>query len=192
MDGLDRLRATLRDAPVVDMGDYDYVVTPVTDGIPPVEPELLQEVVTTIAEVADVEAADKIVAPEAMGIHHATALSMETGTPFVVVRKRSYGLPGEVNVHQETGYAESELYVNYVDEGDRVVVVDDMFSTGGTLTAVCDALESIEAEILDAVTVLSRGDPAPDLPTDLAHLLWIDLQDGEVVVREEPPDDDPS
>lgn len=190
MDGLDRLRATLRDAPVVDMGDYDYVVTPVTDGIPPVDPDLLREVATAIAGVADVEAADKIVAPEAMGIHHATALSMETGTPFVVVRKRSYGLPGEVSVHQETGYAESELYVNYVEAGDRVVVVDDMFSTGGTLTAVCDALDSIGAEVLDAVTVLRRGHATPDLPTDLTSLLWIDLDEGEVVVREDPPDEE--
>ena len=46
---------------------------------------------------------------EAMGIHLATALSLETGIPFVVVRKRQYGLPGEVAVHQTTGYSQGEL-----------------------------------------------------------------------------------
>lgn len=187
MDGLDRLRRTLREAPVVDRDGYDYLVTPVTDGIPPVEPALLEEVAAAMADAADVESADKIVAPEAMGIHHATALSLETGTPFVVVRKRSYGLPGEVSVRGETGYSESDLYVNCVEAGDRVVVVDDMFSTGGTLSAVCEAVESTGAELLDAVVVLRRGDAVPDLPTDLTHLLWIDLEDGEVVVREDPP-----
>lgn len=170
---------------MVPFDDYDYVVTPVTDGIPPVEPQLLGEIAGELARVTAVEDADKIVTPEAMGIHHATALSMETGTPFVVVRKRSYGLPGEVAVHGETGYSESELYVNYVEAGDRVVVVDDLFSTGGTLRAVCGALESIGAELLDVAVVLRKGDGEPDLPTDLTHLLWIDVKDGEVRIREE-------
>lgn len=182
---LDRLRQALADAPVVPFEDYHYVVTPVTDGIPPVEPELLREIAEELARVTAVEEADKIVTPEAMGIHHATALSLETGTPFVVVRKRSYGLEGEVPVHQETGYSESELFVNYVEAGDRVVVVDDLFSTGGTLTAVCGALESIGAELLDVAVVLRKGDEEPDLPADLTHLLWMDVEEGEVVIREE-------
>ena len=47
-----------------------------------------------------------------MGIPLATALSIKTGIPFVVVRKRSYGLEGECQVHQQTGYSENELYIN--------------------------------------------------------------------------------
>ena len=48
-----------------------------------------------------------------MGIHLATALSLEVGVPFVVVRKRKYGLPGELAVHQTTGYSKGELYINF-------------------------------------------------------------------------------
>ncbi|WP_254535780.1 hypoxanthine/guanine phosphoribosyltransferase [Halomarina litorea] len=184
MPDLTRLKASLRSAPVVDRDGYDYMVHPVTDGIPRVEPDLLREVARALATVADLEGVDYLVTPEAMGIHHATALSLETDLPFVVVRKRSYGLDGEVAVHQTTGYGEDELYLNGVEAGDRVCVVDDMLSTGGTLAAVCTALGEAGAEVVDVVTVLRRDDGIPDLPVDPSSLLRVEVVDGEVRIEE--------
>lgn len=179
-----RLKRSLREATVVAFDDYQYLVHPVTDGIPLVDPPLMEEIVEGIQTVADLGRVDKIVAPEAMGIHHATALSLETGIPFVVVRKRSYGLDGEVAVHQRTGYAESELYINNVQPGDRVVFIDDMFSTGGTLEAVCSALLDIGADLVDVVVVLCRGPVETELPVDVKWLLEVEVVDGEVIVHE--------
>ncbi|MGM0591180.1 MAG: hypoxanthine/guanine phosphoribosyltransferase [Halobacteriota archaeon] len=180
---MERLTASLRRAPVVRRGDYHYLVHPVTDGIPLVEPALLREVVAGIRDVATLGGVDKIVTPEAMGIHHATALSLDTGIPFVVVRKRSYGFDDEVAVHQRTGYDEGELYLNNVHADDRVVVVDDVFSTGGTLEAVCSAIVDIGAELVDAVVVLRRGrESTADLPVPVKSLVDVDVVDGDVVV----------
>ena len=184
MPTLDRLRESLRSAPVVDIDGYDYMVHPVTDGIPRVEPALLREVARGVAEVATLADVDYLVTPEAMGIHHATALSLETDLPFTVVRNRRYGLDDEVAVHQTTGYGESDLYLNGVETGDRVVVVDDMFSTGGTLAAVCDALGTAGADVVDVVTVLRRGDGDPDLPVEPKSLLRVAVEDGRVVIEE--------
>lgn len=187
---LDRLREAIETAPVVDMGDYDYVVTPVTDGVPAVDPDVLREVAAAFADLADFSDVDYIVTPEAMGIHHATALSFETGVPFVVVRKRSYGLPGERAVHQETGYGESELYLNGVEDGDRVVVVDDMLSTGGTLQAVCGALGDAGADVAAVLTVLRRDDDPGEFPVEPRSLLRIAVEDGEVSVTDTDALDD--
>ena len=174
---------SLREAPVVDRDGYEYFVHGVTDGVPDVEPAVLQAVVSGIQDCVDLEAVEKIVAPEAMGIHHATALSLETEIPFVVVRKRSYGFPDEVAVHQETSYGESELYVNGIEAGDKVVLVDDVLSSGGTIEAVHDALESIGAELIDVVVVLRRVDVDHDeLPLEVTSLLEVQIEDGEVVV----------
>lgn len=182
MARFERLERSLRRAPIVERNGYDYVVHPVTDGIPLVEPALLREIAAGVAAITDLDAIDKIVTPEAMGIHHATAVALETDVPFVVVRKRSYGLDGEVSVHQRTGYSESDLYVNNVREGDRVLFLDDVFSTGGTLEAVCAAIEDIGAELGDVVVVLRRGDPDIDLSVDIKSLVDIDIVDGEVVI----------
>ena len=48
-----------------------------------------------------------------MGIHLATALSLATDIPFVIIRKRQYGLAGEKEIRsQKTGYGSSKLYIN--------------------------------------------------------------------------------
>lgn len=181
---MERLKRSLRDPMVVPFDDYHYLVHPVTDGIPLVEPALLTEIVEDIRAIVDLEGVEKIVTPEAMGVHHATALSLDTGIPFVVVRKRSYGIEGEVAVHQRTGYGENELYINNVQPGDRVVFVDDMFSTGGTLEAVCSALLDIGAELVDVVVVFCRGPVDTDLPVEVKWLLEVEIVDGDVVIHD--------
>ena len=184
---METLKRTLREAPVVDRDGYQYFVHPVTDCLPEVEPALLREIATALAERVDVDAVDKIITPEAMGIHHAVALSMELDVPFVVARKRDYGFDDEVAVHQATGYAEGELYVNGVGEGDRLLLVDDVVSTGGTLRAMCDALAETGADLVGALVVIERAtdEPRVDLPVEVTSLVTVDVVDGEVVIVDE-------
>ncbi|OAQ51895.1 adenine phosphoribosyltransferase [Natrinema mahii] len=179
-----RLLESLDDAPIIDKDGYEYLVHPISNGVPQLDPALLREVVVEVMRTADLEV-DKIVAPEAMGIHLATALSLQADVPLVVIRKRAYGLEGEVSLHQETGYSESEMYINDVEPGDRVVIVDDMLSTGGTLAAICDALDGIGAEIADIVVVLRKvGESAlDDTAYEATSLVDITVEDGEVTVH---------
>lgn len=178
---MDRLVQSLREAPVVSRGKYEYFVHPVTDGIPSVEAALLREIAVGVERVADLKDVDRILTAEAMGIHHAAAVSLETDVPFSVARKRSYGFDDEVAVHQETGYSEDELYINGVEPGERVLLLDDVFSTGGTLEALHDALVELGAEPTEVVVVIRRGDE-DDLPVPVRHLVRVDVRDGEVHV----------
>lgn len=176
------------DAPIVrkekDGEVYEYFVHPITDGVPPLDPEVMREVVVGIVRRADVENIDAVVAPEAMGIHIGTAVSLATDVPLVVVRKRSYGFDDELSLSQETGYSESEMFLNSIGEGDRVLLVDDVLSTGGTLSAVHDALESAGAEVVDTVVVIEKGEQ-PELGFEVESLIRADVEDGEVVVGED-------
>ena len=182
---MERLRRSLDEAPIIDKDGYDYLVHPISNGVPMLEPELLREVTVGVMRVAALADVDKIVAPEAMGIHIATALSLQTDIPLVVIRKRKYGLDGEVALHQTTGYSESEMYINDVEEGDTVLLVDDLLSTGGTLLAICDALTEIGAEIADVVVVLRKvgGSALENSPYEATSLMDITVEDGEVVVH---------
>ncbi|ELY68772.1 hypoxanthine/guanine phosphoribosyltransferase [Natrinema versiforme] len=184
---MEKLLESLDDAPIIDKDGYEYLVHPISNGVPQLDPTLLREVVTEVMQTADLDV-DKIIAPEAMGIHLATALSLQTDIPLVVIRKRPYGLEGEVSLHQETGYSESEMYINDVEDGDRVVIVDDMLSTGGTLAAICDALDGIGADIVDIVVVLRKvGDSAlDDTKYDATSLVDITVENGEVTVHSKP------
>lgn len=182
---LEPLARSLREAPIVDRDGYEYFVHGVTDGVPPVEPSVLRAIADGIRERVDLESVDALVAPEAMGIHHGTALSLATDVPLAVVRKRSYGFPDEVAVHQETSYGESELFLNGIHAGDRVVVVDDVLSSGGTIEAVCEALEAVDAEIVDVVVVLRRVDADHDaVSREVTSLLDVRVRDGALEVLE--------
>ncbi|MFC6973970.1 hypoxanthine/guanine phosphoribosyltransferase [Halomicroarcula sp. GCM10025709] len=188
---MDKLKASLLEAPIIEKDGYHYFVHPISDGVPMLRPELLREIVIKIIRKAEIDGVDKIVTPAAMGIHLSTAVSLMTDIPLVVVRKRQYGLDGEVSLSQVTGYSESEMYVNDVYEGDRVLVLDDVLSTGGTLAALTGALEDIGADICDVVCVIKKEDGPNKLDEagyDAKTLINVTVEDGEVVVVDENGD----
>ncbi len=150
------------EAPIYKRGDYNYFIHPITDGVPEVRPDLIREVVTHIIRTANLDV-DKIVTIEAMGIHIGTGLSLFTDIPLVIIRKRKYGLPGEIEVSQVTGYSKGQLYLNGISPGDRVIIVDDVISTGGTAFATLGALRAAGAEVVDFVAVIERGEGAEKL-----------------------------
>ncbi|MEF8829105.1 MAG: hypoxanthine/guanine phosphoribosyltransferase [Haloarcula sp.] len=180
---MEKLRESLHEAPIIDKDGYAYLVHPLSNGVPMLEPELLREVVVGVTRAADL-GVDKIVAPEAMGIHIATALSLQTDIPLVVIRKRSYGLDDEVPLHKTTGYSESEMFINDIEAGDDLLIVDDLLSTGGTMASICEALDDIGANISDIVVVFRKqGESALD-DTDYEVTSLVDIsvdQDGVTI-----------
>lgn len=177
-----RLEEAFLNSPVVDFGGYPYFVNPMSDGIPRVDRDLLDEVADAILEVADMDC-DLILAPEAMGIPLAVMVTERTGIPFAVIRKREYGLPGEISLNHVTGYSGSPMYINYVSPGDRVMIVDDVVSTGGTLRAVVGSLRAAGAVVTEVVTVFSKCDDQERLSSELGipvrSLLSVSSKDGK-------------
>lgn len=182
---MERLRASLEGVPIVDFEDYRYFVHPITDGVPAVEPALLRDVTNEIVRRVDFDDVDRILVPEAMGIHVGTALSMQVDVPLAIARKRSYGLDGEVGVAQVTGYDENELYLNGIDADDAVVVVDDVISTGGTMRAIVSALDAIDADLRRFVAVFDKRptDAIADEPVEPLSLLRVEIVDDRLVTR---------
>ena len=182
---LENFRKSLEVAPIVKMGDYDYFVHPVTDGIPFMEASVMKEIIDRMQNMGDFEC-DYIVAPEAMGIPLAVPLSLRTGIPYNVVRKRRYRLPGEVSVHQVTGYSEKEMYINGLGSGDRIVIVDDVISTGGTMRALVLAFRQMGVRIVDIIVVVEKGDNREKFETELnakiKTLVKVEVRDGKLVV----------
>ncbi len=184
---LEHLRASLPGTPVVKFGDYSYFVHPITDGIPLGDPKVLDEVTTEMAGMADWRRVDKIVTAESMGFPLAALLSVKTGRPYVFIRKRQYGLPGETSLKKTTGYSKTDMFINNVRRGDRVVFVDDVVSTGGTLSAIVTALRSLGAVVADVLIVF---DKAPDkaavekeIGLPIKTLLAVEVRDGKLVER---------
>jgi adenine phosphoribosyltransferase len=184
---LERLRASLKDVPVVRFGDYDYFVHPITDGLPLGRPEVLEEVLVELARIGHWDRVDKIVTAESMGFPLAAGLSLRVHKPYVFIRKRKYGLPGEVSLKQTTGYAKTDMFINNVHRGDRVVFVDDVVSTGGTLLAIAKALRTIGAELVDVLIVFEKTHEKARMEKELGltikTLMKVDVVKGVLVER---------
>jgi len=182
---MERLQESVKTAPIIDKDGYSYLIHPVSNCVPALDPELLREIVVRIIRKAELENIDKIVTPEAMGIHLSTAVSLMTDIPLVVIRKRKYGLDGEVSLAKSTGYSESEMYINDVAAGDRILVLDDLISTGGTMRAIVQALDDIGCDIVDIVIAIRKvgGENALEgIDHPVKTLIDIEVSDGEVTI----------
>ena len=183
---LEEVKKSLEASPIVKKGDYNYFVNPISDGVPAMDPKMLRELSLAVHKYADLDV-DKIVAVEAMGIHLATALSLATDIPFVVIRKRQYGLEGEHQVHQKTGYGSSELFINDLHAGEKILLIDDVVSTGGTLIALIDTLKELDLEIKSIVAVIEKGEGKEIVEKqtgmDVLSIVKLDVIDGKVVIE---------
>jgi adenine phosphoribosyltransferase len=164
---ISELTQSLQDAPIVKKGNYYYVIHPITDGVPSITPKLLREVSYNISkELKNYTPFDRIVTIEAMGIPLATLASIHFNIPFTIIRKRSYGLPDEVSVQQITGYSKSNLFINGIKKGDKIVIVDDVLSTGGTLRAVITAFQKIQATIKTIIIAIDKGNCTREISSE--------------------------
>jgi len=92
---------------------------------------------------------DAVAAAEARGFIFAAPLAIELGIGFVPIRKRGK-LPSRVHsltYQLEYGNDTVEMHVDAMSPGHRVLLVDDLLATGGTMKACCELVEQTGATI---------------------------------------------
>jgi adenine phosphoribosyltransferase len=92
---------------------------------------------------------DVVVGIEARGYFFAPAVALALGTGFVPVRKPKK-LPCEVEFWEydlEYGTDRLEIHRDAIENGQRVLVVDDVLATGGTAAAVARLVEKLGGNI---------------------------------------------
>lgn len=93
---------------------------------------------------------DKIVAPESRGFIFGMPLAYNLHKGFIPARKKGK-LPREVvgeEYELEYGTASIEIHKEDIQPGDKVVIVDDLIATGGTVEAIAKLLEKMGAEVV--------------------------------------------
>jgi adenine phosphoribosyltransferase len=108
---------------------------------------------------------DYIITPEAKSIPLAYEMARQSGKPYIVIRKgvKVYmGNPLEVSVRSITTQKEQKLYLGEDEvaliKGKKVLIVDDVISTGESLIAVRKLVEAAGAIEAATCAVLAEGD----------------------------------
>ena len=121
---------------------------------------------------------DKIIALESRGFIFGSPIAYELRKPMVLVRKAGK-LPRETvsqSYNLEYGSATVEIHKSSINPGDKVILIDDLIATGGTLQAAAKLVEALGGEIVKAVALVElRGfDARSRLDFDIETVLSYD------------------
>lgn len=122
-------------------------------------PAAFQRVVKAFADEFRAARPTAIVAAEARGFIFAAPLALELNAAFIPVRKPGK-LPFETRkFHYELEYGTDvlEMHVDAIDPGQRVLVVDDLLATGGTVQACLKLAQDGGAEVVGCAFVIELG-----------------------------------
>lgn len=99
---------------------------------------------------------DLVVGIESRGFIFGTALAYKLGAGFVPVRKPGK-LPAETlaaSYELEYGTNTIEIHLDGIEKGQKVLVVDDLLATGGTVKATCSLVKQLGGEIVGLAFVI--------------------------------------
>ena len=137
---------------------------------------------------------DMVAAAEARGFIFAGPLALRLGAGFAPIRKPGK-LPYEMHsfaYELEYGTDELEIHIDGVSAGQRVLLVDDLLATGGTMEACCRLLEKCGAEIVGCsfLLELTALGGASRLNTYSVHSVltyWQDDREAELGIQNRRP-----
>lgn len=145
--------------------------------------ELVQAVSKALAKKLASLEYDVLVTAEAKSIPLIHALSVDTGKPYIVLRKAYKPYMGDALESETLSITTGAPQTLYLDEKDRkliagkkVIVVDDVISTGSTLQGMSLIMQKANAEVAAQAAILTEGDRAKWTGViSLGHLpVWLD------------------
>jgi len=129
--------------------------------------ELVQACAEALAEKLASVDFDILVTAEAKSIPIAHALSVATEKPYVILRKSYKPYMGDALKSETLSITTGEPQTLYLDEKDReliqgkkVVILDDVISTGSTLQGMHMILEKAGADVVAKAAILTEGERA--------------------------------
>jgi adenine phosphoribosyltransferase len=142
---IDDLRARIREVPDFPKpGILFYDITTLLK-----DPIAFRDVIDRMAEQVGSAQVDLVVGMESRGFIFSAPLAYKLGAGFVPVRKLGK-LPAEtieVEYSLEYGTATLEIHRDAITEGQRVLIVDDLLATGGTVMGTIELVRRLGGEI---------------------------------------------
>ena len=99
---------------------------------------------------------DMLAGIESRGFLVAAPLASRLGLGFTMIRKKGK-LPGDTISHEydlEYGTDTIEIQADAVEKGQRVVILDDLLATGGTMAASIELLKQVGAEVVGTACII--------------------------------------
>lgn len=141
---------------------FEFFPTSITDNIPPLHPNVSRAIcLLSQLHLEHQHEATLGVGEEDRGAMIISDLLLYHNLPRTLARWTPTGAPGEVQVPLSNEYiqeGETRIFLNGVRAHDRVLIIDDLISTGGTLLALVEAVRITGATILEILTIGEKSE----------------------------------
>ncbi len=129
--------------------------------------ELVQACARALAQQLEATPYDVLVTAEAKSIPLAYALSVETSKPYIILRKAYKPYMGDALQAETLSITTGQPQILYLDEKDReamkgrrVVILDDVISTGSTLQGMRLLMQKAGAKVVAEAAIFTEGERA--------------------------------
>jgi adenine phosphoribosyltransferase len=114
------------------------------------DPELLKAAIEEMAAPFRDDKVDLVVGPESRGFIFGVPVAISLGAGFIPVRKKGKLPSKTVSATYELEYGTDtlEMHEDAIKKGQRILLVDDLLATGGTISAVAEMCERVGAKIV--------------------------------------------
>jgi len=123
------------------------------------DPGALDEAVRRLAEPYEGTGVECVAAVESRGFIFGAAVARQLGAGFVPIRKPGK-LPHETVSKEyslEYGTDAVEIHTDAVSPGSKVLMIDDLLATGGTMAAACELVASLGGRIVGIAFLIELG-----------------------------------
>tara|TARA_B100000941_G_C28415706_1_gene505963 strand:- start:438 stop:965 length:528 start_codon:yes stop_codon:yes gene_type:complete len=123
-------------------------------------PEAFRFVNNKIIEIAKKIEFDKVSAIESRGFVFASTLAFTLNKPLILLRKKDK-LPAEthsIDFKLEYGEATIEVHKDSINNGDKILVIDDLIATGGTAEAAAKLIKVSGGKVAGFIFVINLFD----------------------------------
>ena len=112
------------------------------------DPALLREIAKALTALLPEPAPDRLAGVELGGVPLAAALALETGLPYLIVRREA------------KGYGTAKEVEGVMEAGERVVLVEDVLTTAGQAINAAQRLANLGLRVERIIYVIDRGEGA--------------------------------
>jgi len=119
-------------------------ITPVLE-----DAEYFKFVIDELAKLTEGKQIDKVVGIDARGFIIASALAYKLGVGLAIVRKKGKLPPKTIGESYNLEYATNclEMRADTIKPNEKVIIVDDVLATGGTMSATVNLIKKLKGEI---------------------------------------------
>ena len=155
---MDKLKEEIKSAKILDLNSYKFKVFSFGERGQKLSYELMNEITKKLSKsiTNNFENFDYILSPEPGGHLWGSLVASNLKKDINILRLHPSNEKGEIKVFRKTAYNNNQLFFNKFKKGDKVVLLDDIISSGSSLKSIIEMLVKQGIEIIGVQTILVR------------------------------------